>query len=45
MLANKVEAKMAFDEQNEESQIQLASLAYTSIDDNKVQISDADLKA
>ena len=45
LLANKVEAKMAFDEQNEESQIQLASLAYTSIDDNKVQISDADLKA
>ena len=45
LLANKVEAKMAFNEQNEESQIQLASLAYTSIDDNKVQISDADLKA
>ena len=34
-----------FNEQNEESQIQLASLAYTSIDDNKVQLSDADLKA
>lgn len=45
LLANKVEAKMAFNEQHEESQIQLASLAYTSIDDNKVQISDADLKA
>ena len=44
-LSNKVEAQKAFNEQNEESQIQLASLAYTSIDDNKVQLSDADLKA
>ena len=45
LLSNKVEAQMAFNAQNEESQIQLAALPYSSIDDNKVQISDADLKA
>ncbi len=44
-LSNKVEAEMAFNDQNQESQIQLAALSYSSIDDNKVQISDADLKA
>lgn len=45
LLSNKVEAQMAFNDQNEESQIKLAALPYSSIDDNKVQISDADLKA
>ena len=45
LLSNKVEAKMAFNDQNEESQIQLAALPYSSIADNKVQITDADLKA
>ena len=45
LLSNKVEAQMAFNDQNEESQVQLAALPYSSIDDNKVQISDADLKA
>ena len=44
-LSNKVEAQMAFNDQNQESQIQLAALSYSGIDDNKVQISDADLKA
>lgn len=44
-LSNKVEAQMAFNDQNQESQIQLAALSYSSIDDNKVQISDTDLKA
>lgn len=44
-LSNKVEAQMAFNDQNQESQIQLAALSYSSIDDNKVLISDADLKA
>ena len=44
-LSNKVEAQMAFNDQNQESQIQLAALSYSSIDDNKVQISDVDLKA
>ena len=45
LLSNKVEAKMAFNDQNEEAQIQLAALPYSSIADNKVQITDADLKA
>ena len=44
-LSNKVEAEMAFKAQNEENQIQLAALSYSSIDDNKVQVTDADLKA
>ena len=44
-LSNKIEAKMAFKDQNEESQIQLASFPYSSIEDNKVTVSDADLKA
>ena len=44
-LSNKVEAQMAFNDQNQESQIKLAALSYSSIDDHKVQISDADLKA
>ena len=44
-LSNKVEAEMAFMAQNEENQIQLAALSYSSIDDNKVKITDADLKA
>ena len=44
-LSNKVEAEMAFKAQNEESQVQLAALSYSSIDDNKVKITDADLKA
>ena len=45
MLSNPVSAKMAFKDENEESSIQLASLPYSSINDNKVQVSDADLKA
>lgn len=45
VLSNKVEAKMAFKEENEESQIQLASLAYSSIKDTDVKVSDEDLKA
>ena len=45
LLSNKVEANLSFKGQNEESQIQLAALPYSSIADNKVQISDADLKA
>ena len=44
-LSNKVEAKQAFKDQNEESQIQLASLPFSSIEDNKVTVTDADLKA
>ena len=45
LLSNPVSAKMAYDAQNQESDIQLASLAYNSINDNDVQVSDADLKA
>lgn len=45
LLSNKVEAKMAFNDQNTESQVEVAALPYSSIDDNKVQVSDADLKA
>ena len=45
VLSNKAEAKMAFKDNNEESQIQLASLAYSSVKDADVKISDDDLKA
>ena len=45
LISNKIEAKMAFNDQNQESQIQLASLPYSSINDSKVTITDADLKA
>lgn len=45
VLSNKAEAEMAFKDNNEESQIQLASLAYSSVKDADVKISDDDLKA
>lgn len=45
ILSNPVEAKMAYKEGNEESQIELATFPYSSIEDSKVKISDADLKA
>ena len=45
LLSNPVEAKMAFKEENEESQIQLAAFPYSSIEDSKVQVSESDLKA
>lgn len=45
ILSNPVEAKMAYKEANEESQIELATFPYSSIEDSKVKISDADLKA
>ena len=45
LLSNPVEAKMAFKDENEESNIQLAAFPYTDIPDNKVQINDTDLKA
>lgn len=44
-LSNPVEAKMAFKEENEESQIQLAAFPYSDIQDDKVKISESDLKA
>ena len=45
LLSNPVSAKMAFEGQSQESDILLASLPYSSINDNDVQVSDADLKA
>ena len=44
-LSNPVEAKMAFKEENEESKIQLAAFPYSDIQDDKVTISESDLKA
>ncbi|MDO5525879.1 MAG: SurA N-terminal domain-containing protein [Prevotella sp.] len=45
LISNPVSAKMAFNDQNTENSIQLATLAYSSINDNKVEVTDADLKA
>ena len=45
LLSNPVSAKMAFEAQNEESDIQLASIAYSTINDNKVTVSESDFKA
>ena len=45
VLSNKAEAMMAFKDNNEESQIQLASLAYSTIKDADVKVTDDDLKA
>lgn len=43
-LSNPVEAKMSYDEESIESHIRLASYPYSSVQDSKVKISDADLK-
>ena len=45
LLSNPISAKMAFDGQNQESDILLASIPYSSINDNDVKVSDADIKA
>ena len=45
LFSNPVSAKMAFEGQNVESEVKLASLAYSSINDNDVKVEDADLKA
>ena len=45
LLSNPVSAKMSFDAQNQENDILLASIPYSSINDNDVQVSDADIKA
>ena len=45
VLSNKVEAKMAFNEENEEAQIQLASIAYNTIKDADIKVTDEELKA
>jgi peptidyl-prolyl cis-trans isomerase D len=45
LISNPISAKMAFEGQNQESDIQLASIAYSSINDNDVKVEDGDLKA
>jgi peptidyl-prolyl cis-trans isomerase D len=45
MLSNPIDAKMAYTDENEESNVQLASFPYSSINDNSIKITDADLKA
>jgi peptidyl-prolyl cis-trans isomerase D len=44
-LSNPVEAKMAFKEENEESQIQLAAYPYSAIPDSKIKIDEGDMKS
>ena len=45
LLTNPVSAKMAFEGQNQESNIELASIPYSSINDNDVKVEEKDLKA
>ena len=45
LLSNPVSAKMAFEGQNQESLIELASIPYSSINDNDVKLEEKDLKA
>ena len=45
LLSNPVSAKALFEAQSQESNILLAALPYSSVKDDEVQVSDADLKA
>lgn len=45
LISNPVSAKMAFDSRYKNKTIKLASIAYSTIGDDKVQVSDADIKA
>ena len=45
ILSNPKQAEMAYRAENEESDIQLATFAYSTINDKDVQLSDADVKA
>lgn len=45
LLSNPVSAKMAYNDAGEESTIVLASFPYSSVNDNDVTVSDAELKA
>ena len=45
LLSNPVSAKMGFEGQNMESDVILASVAYSTINDNQVTVEDKDLKA
>ena len=44
LLSNPISAKMAFDAQNEESDVLLAAVPYSTIKDSDVEVSDGDLK-
>lgn len=44
-LSNPVSAKMAYKDENEESNIQLAAFPYSDINDKEVKVTDEDLKA
>ena len=44
LLSNPISAKMAFDAQNEESDVLLAAVPYNTIKDSDVEVSDGDLK-
>lgn len=45
MLSNPVSAQAAFNDQNMESSIVLASMPYSSVNDNEIEIDDAEVKA
>ena len=45
LFSNPISAKQAFAGQNEESDIQLAAIPYSTIKDDEVQVTEADLKA
>ena len=45
LLSNPVAAKQSFKDENEESNVQLATFAYSTVNDKDVTISDADLTA
>ncbi|MBQ9636963.1 MAG: SurA N-terminal domain-containing protein [Prevotella sp.] len=45
LLSNPVEAKQAFQDENQESRIELASFPYSSIQDDKVEVTESDLNA
>lgn len=45
MLTNECSAKIAFDGRNNESEVAVAALSYATINDNDVQVTEADLKA
>jgi peptidyl-prolyl cis-trans isomerase D len=44
MLSNPISARMAFDGENQESDIMLAAFPYSEINDNKVQVTDEEIK-
>jgi peptidyl-prolyl cis-trans isomerase D len=45
LLSNPVEAQQAYTEETLESSVNLVAFPYSKINDNKVEVSDADLKA